>query len=106
MLVGDAAGYVDALTGEGIAVGLASARALVDAVVADDPASYERAWWRVTRRYRWLTESLLWAGHRTVTRRLIVPSAQRLPWAFGAAVNQLADSPPVGRVTGAGNTHA
>ena len=33
LLVGDAAGYVDALTGEGIALGLAQARAAVEAVV-------------------------------------------------------------------------
>lgn len=90
LLVGDAAGYVDALTGEGIAVGMASARALVDAVVADDPASYERSWLRVSRRCRWLTESLLWARNRTLTQRLIVPGAERMPWAFQAAVNQLA----------------
>lgn len=90
LLVGDAAGYVDALTGEGIAVGMASARALVEAVVADDPSSYERSWRRVSRRYRWLTGSLLWARNRPLTQRLIVPSAQRLPWAFQAAVNQLA----------------
>ena len=37
LLVGDAAGYVDAITGEGFAVGLLGARALVDAVRADDP---------------------------------------------------------------------
>jgi len=90
LLVGDAAGYVDALTGEGIAVGMASARALVDAVGADDPASYERSWSRVSRRYRWLTESLLWARNRTLTQQLIVPGAERLPRVFAAAVNQLA----------------
>ena len=43
LLVGDAAGYVDALTGEGIALGLAQARAAVAAVRDDDPAAYERA---------------------------------------------------------------
>ena len=37
LLVGDAAGYVDALTGEGIAIGLAQARAAVDAVVSGRP---------------------------------------------------------------------
>ena len=58
MLVGDAAGYVDALTGEGVALALAQARAAVAAVVADDPARYEREWGRVTRRYRVLTEGL------------------------------------------------
>ena len=39
LLVGDAAGYVDALTGEGIAVSLACARALADCVGADDPGA-------------------------------------------------------------------
>ena len=42
LLVGDAAGYVDALTGEGIAVGLASARAAVAAIAAGTPTAYER----------------------------------------------------------------
>ena len=37
LLVGDAAGYVDALTGEGIALGLAQARAAVAAVAAGRP---------------------------------------------------------------------
>jgi flavin-dependent dehydrogenase len=39
LLVGDAAGYVDALTGEGIAVALACARALLGCVAADDPGA-------------------------------------------------------------------
>ncbi|MEJ7689272.1 MAG: FAD-dependent monooxygenase [Nocardioidaceae bacterium] len=82
LLVGDAAGYVDALTGEGIAVGLASARALVDAVVADDAASYERAWKSASRSYRWLTQSLLLARHQPALARLIVPGAQHLPRIF------------------------
>ena len=41
LLVGDAGGYVDALTGEGIALGLAHARAAVACAVADDPARFE-----------------------------------------------------------------
>jgi flavin-dependent dehydrogenase len=90
LLVGDAAGYVDALTGEGVCVGLASARALVDAVVRDDPTSYERGWLRASRRYRWITGSLLWGRHHRLTARLIVPGAQLLPGVFPAAVNQLA----------------
>ncbi len=90
LLVGDAAGYVDALTGEGIAVGLASARALVEAVTAGDPATYERTWLSVSRRYRWITESLLWMRNNRVTAGLIVPGAQLVPPAFGAAVRALA----------------
>ena len=42
LLVGDAAGYVDALTGEGIALGLAQARAAVAAVARRRPERYER----------------------------------------------------------------
>ena len=55
LLVGDAAGYVDALTGEGIRTGLACAPAAVAAVAAADPAAYERDWRRLTRSYRVLT---------------------------------------------------
>ena len=52
LLVGDAAGYVDALTGEGVAVGLATARLAVAAIAAGRPEDYPAAWARGTRRYR------------------------------------------------------
>ena len=55
LLVGDAAGYEDALTGEGISLAVKQAGAVVDAIVDDAPASYEAAWHRVTRNYRLLT---------------------------------------------------
>lgn len=90
MLVGDAAGYVDALTGEGMAVGFASARELVECVVDDDPARYEAAWAHVTRRPRWVTEALLAATRVAPLRRGLVPAAQRAPWVFAKAVEVLA----------------
>ncbi len=90
LLVGDAAGYVDALTGEGIAVSLGCAAALVEAVAADRPADYERTWRQASRRYRWLTGALLWTRHRPLLGRGIVPAAAALPMAFRAAVGQLA----------------
>ncbi len=89
LLVGDAAGYVDALTGEGISVGLACAHELVRCVVAERPQEYERAWLRATRRYRVLTGGLLWAAQRPRVRRTIVPAAERLPAVFGRIVDQL-----------------
>ena len=89
-LVGDAAGYVDALTGEGIAVGLGCAQALVDCLVAGRPQDYERAWRRETRRYRTLTRALLWASARPALRSAIVPAAARLPRTYAAVVNALA----------------
>lgn len=90
LLVGDAAGYIDALTGEGIAVSLACARSLVQCLVNGRPGDYEAAWLRDSRRYRALTSSLLWASGRPTLRRALVPVAQRLPWVFDAAVGQLA----------------
>jgi flavin-dependent dehydrogenase len=90
LLVGDAAGYVDALTGEGIAVGLAAAATLVDCLARDQPEAYEREWRRVSRRSRVLTEGLLWTAGRPRLRRVIVPAAERAPWAFGRLVAQLA----------------
>ena len=90
LLVGDAAGYVDALTGEGIAVALACARALVDCVAADNPGAYERRWLAASRRYRTITASLLWARRQPMLAQRIVPIAARLPRVFDAAVQQLA----------------
>jgi flavin-dependent dehydrogenase len=90
LLVGDAAGYIDALTGEGIAVAMATARALVDCVVADNPHAYERRWLQATRRYRAITSSLLWARRRPSLAHRIVPLAARMPRVFDVAVQQLA----------------
>ncbi|WP_372496156.1 NAD(P)/FAD-dependent oxidoreductase [Promicromonospora umidemergens] len=86
-LVGDASGYVDALTGEGVRVGLAQADAAVRHL--GDADAYERAWRTVTRDYRALTTGLLaWAS--SPARRAIVPAAARAPWLYGAVVERLA----------------
>jgi flavin-dependent dehydrogenase len=90
LLVGDAAGYVDALTGEGIAVGLASAQAVIECLRAGRPEDYERRWRQASRRYRALTSSLLWSSRRPHVARAIVPAAARYPRLFRAAIDQLA----------------
>ena len=90
LLVGDASGYVDALTGEGIALGLAQARAAVAAVRDGDPGAYERSWRRLTRRHDLLTHGLLAASGRPAVRRRLVPAARAVPWLFRAAVNEVA----------------
>jgi flavin-dependent dehydrogenase len=94
LLVGDAAGYVDALTGEGLAVAVASARVLADCLAEDRPQDYEAAWRRESRRSRVLTETLLWAAGRPAVRSALVPSARRLPAVFGTVVNLLAGQGP------------
>ncbi len=89
LLVGDAAGYVDAITGEGMRVGFAEAQAAVCAVVADKPKAYESDWQRITRSYRLLAGGLLWASSNRAIRPMIVPAAQILPSVFRRLVNTL-----------------
>jgi flavin-dependent dehydrogenase len=89
LLVGDAAGYVDALTGEGLRLGFALARAAVEAVAGGRPADYEDSWRRETRAFRTLTTGLVtWVT--SPARPLLVPAAARMPGLFGAAVDRLA----------------
>jgi len=90
LLVGDAAGYVDAITGEGIAVAIASARVLVQALAAGHPERYEREWRRVSRSYRVITSGLLQVRAQPRLARCVVPVAARLPRVFGYVVDQLA----------------
>lgn len=90
LLVGDAAGYEDALTGEGISLAVKQAAAAVTAIVADDPASYEAAWRRITRDYRMLTRALVLASTPRPARRAIVPACTVLPAVFRRVVNTLA----------------
>jgi len=90
MLVGDAAGYVDALTGEGLGLAFGGAELLVNCVLADRPGDYDRQWRKMTRRYRLLTAGLLHAVEFGPTRSGIMPAAAALPSAFTKIVNVLA----------------
>ncbi|OBA82056.1 monooxygenase [Mycobacterium sp. 1164966.3] len=90
LLVGDAAGYEDALTGEGISLGVKQAAAAVAAIADDAPGSYEAAWQRITRNYRWLTRGLVLVSAPQAARRSIVPVCALLPGAFQYGVNVLA----------------
>lgn len=59
-LVGDAAGYRDAITGEGLSVAFKQARGLAEALAAGDLARYGRHHRRVTRVPFALIEAVLW----------------------------------------------
>ena len=91
LLVGDAAGYVDALTGEGLGIAFGAARLVVECVVADRPADYDRQWQRMSRRYRLLTAGVLRASAHPALRSRIVPAANIFPGVFTGMVNLLAD---------------
>lgn len=95
-LVGDASGYVDALTGEGLSLAFHQGRALVEAVVAGDLRRYAAAHRRIGRLPDSMTRLLLavearpWLRRRTVSAlaadpalfsRLLAIHARRLPLA-------------------------
>ncbi|MBV1855505.1 NAD(P)/FAD-dependent oxidoreductase [Catellatospora tritici] len=90
LLVGDAAGYEDALTGEGISLALGQAEAAVAAIVAGQPEGYEAQWRRRTRTYRLLTRGLVLATVPRPLRRVVVPVCAAAPALFGRIVNVLA----------------
>jgi flavin-dependent dehydrogenase len=90
LLVGDAAGYEDALTGEGVSLAVKQAASAVDAIVNETPASYEAAWHRVTRNYRLLTRAVVLASTPRLTRPAVVPAFERLPGVFRFGINILA----------------
>lgn len=82
LLVGDAAGYVDAITGEGLSLGWECARALVNATIAGEPARYEGDWRRITRRHRLFTGLLLQIARWPWLRHRVVRSLRRYPAGF------------------------
>lgn len=88
-LVGDSAGYVDALTGEGLTSGFAQAEALARCLAQGRPDHYEAEWTRVTRRRDLFTRGVL-ALATSRARSHVVPLARRAPWLFGLAVEAAA----------------
>ena len=82
LLVGDAAGYVDAITGEGLNLGFEAAEALVHCTLAGRPEDYEGAWQAVYRRHRLLTRLLLWVANRPWLRRRVVRALAASPVGF------------------------
>lgn len=90
LLVGDAGGYVDALTGEGLAVGFAQAQVAVRAILAGQPSAYPRLARQVTWRSTALTRGLLLATQPEWGRRATLRVAVALPSVFQGAVSVLA----------------
>jgi flavin-dependent dehydrogenase len=90
VLVGDAAGYVDALTGEGVSLGLVAGRllgdllprALVRGASCAALADYARAHDALFRRYAWPTRALLALAERPGLRSALVHFFARRPRAF------------------------
>jgi 2-polyprenyl-6-methoxyphenol hydroxylase-like FAD-dependent oxidoreductase len=90
VLVGDAAGYVDAITGEGISLSLLSAavlgnilpEALARGATRDSLLTYERQFARRFRRYAWLTRGVLAIARRPRLRRSVLALFSGSPGLF------------------------
>ncbi len=82
VLVGDASGYFDAITGEGLSQAFASAAALVEAIAGEDASSYPRAWARIRRRHIFLTRCVLALATQERLRRRVLKVLRDHPRAF------------------------
>lgn len=94
LLVGDAAGYVDPLTGEGVALGLATAEAAIASILEGMPDAYESRYRRLTRRYFTMTRGLLAVARRRSLHAPMLRLARAMPRAFDAALGALAHLHP------------
>jgi flavin-dependent dehydrogenase len=94
LLVGDAGGYVDALTGEGLALGLAQAQVAVQAVASGRPQRYPALARRAGLVSTALTHGLLTATATPAGRRAVLGAAAGVPWVFGRAVDALGGTGP------------
>ena len=81
-LVGDAAGYLDAITGEGLALGFHHAFALVEAIEHGDLRRYARDHRRIARRPETMTRLLLAIERRPWLRRRAMRALVRWPDLF------------------------
>jgi flavin-dependent dehydrogenase len=95
-LVGDAAGYLDALTGEGLSLAFQSAQALVNALAHNNGlANYDRNYIRLSRTYYRMTGLLLMVAQRPRLRRRVIATLARDPSLFGSLLAITAGDKPI-----------
>ena len=93
-LVGDASGYLDAITGEGIAVALHQAAALVAAAASGARAGYAAAHRRISRLPNLLTRLVLELDRRQGLRRRVLAALAADPALFSRLLGIHARSLP------------
>lgn len=88
-LVGDAAGYRDAITGEGLSIAFKQARVLAEALAKNQPEQYESTFRSVVRIPNSIIESLLWLRQYPHLRRRLmkVISGESQVFSFLLTVN-------------------
>jgi flavin-dependent dehydrogenase len=101
MLIGDATGYVEPFTGQGMACALASARAVAPLAlraIESWSAALEREWCArhhaLNRRRLWLCSALAWAARRPLAARTAFALAARSSNLSGFLMNHV-NAPPI-----------
>lgn len=97
-LVGDASGYLDAITGEGLSLALHHAFALVDAVRVGDLRRYARGHRRLARLPEALIRLLLAVERRPALRRRVLRALAADPELFSRLLAVHARAAPVSEV--------
>jgi len=94
-LIGDAAGYVDALTGEGLSIAFREALALARAVEAANLSRYARSSRRLRRGPELLTRAALVAARRPALARALVAALAADPALFSRLLGALGAGRPL-----------
>jgi flavin-dependent dehydrogenase len=95
VLVGDAAGFVDSISGDGLSIAFNSAlilgkhlpEILKRGATRESMQAYEREARRIYRGYQLVTNGLLAIARHPRARRTLVNSLMRHPWAFSAVMS-------------------
>ena len=95
-LVGDASGSVNAITGEGLALGFHQARELAEVLASGSLSRYERAHYRLARRAHFMARFMLTMDTRAWLRNRAIPALAARPEIFRRllALHVGAGSPP------------
>jgi menaquinone-9 beta-reductase len=95
VLVGDAAGFVDSISGDGLSIAFNSAlilgkhlpEILKRRATRESMQAYEREARRIYRGYQLVTGGLLTIARHPRARRTVINSLMRHPWAFSALMS-------------------
>jgi flavin-dependent dehydrogenase len=96
-LVGDAAGYVDALTGDGLSLSFRSAEALIEVLKEERGlGDYEKAYRKLSRNYYWMTNLLLHLAQHPHLRTRVIKSLAHEPRLFDSFLAISTGEKPIG----------
>jgi flavin-dependent dehydrogenase len=98
VLIGDAAGAMDALTGEGLSLGFRHALALADALATGNIQKYEYTHRRLSRLPYLMGKLMLTIGRRARLRHRILDALATQPTLFNFALAMHSGAVPIGAV--------